>query len=431
MLDIHFIRDNADAVKKAVQNKNQDVDIDRLLALDLQKQSLEESIEKLRHSRNEISAKMKSGRDDTLIAEAKQIKDDLHAEEEKLTPIHEEWLALMDKVPNVPSEDTPIGKDESENQVIKQVGDKPSFSFTPKPHWEIGESLGIINKDKAAEISGARFAYLMGDLALMEFALVHHAMHTLGNRDIIAKLITENDLQIPDTPFTPVIPPVFVRPDVFSKMDRLNPPEDKYYIESDDLYLVGSAEHTLGPFHMNETIEEAELPIRYLGFSTAFRREAGSYGKDTRGILRMHQFDKLEMESFTKPEWSVAEQNLFVAIQEYLMQSLELPYQVVSICTGDMGKPDYRQIDIETWMPGQDTYRETQTSDLMTDFQARRLGIRLKRDDGKTEFLHMNDATAFAIGRTLIAIIENYQREDGSVGIPTVLQQYMNKTEIK
>lgn len=207
-------------------------------------------------------------------------------------------------------------------------------------------------------------------------------------------------------------------------MARLEPKDERYYVQSDDLYLVGSAEHTLGPLHMDKVLKEEELPVRYIGYSTAFRREAGSYGKDMKGILRVHQFDKLEMESFSLPEDSVNEQNFFVAIQEYLMQELKVPYRVVQICTGDMGGPDARQIDIECWMPGQNRYRETHTSDLMTDYQARRLNTKVKRKNG-TEFVHMNDATAIAVGRTIIAIMENYQTENGTVKIPKALQKYM------
>jgi seryl-tRNA synthetase len=225
--------------------------------------------------------------------------------------------------------------------------------------------------------------------------------------------------------FVPVVPPVMIRPEVYERMDRLEPKEERYHIPSDDLYLIGSAEHTLGPLHMDETLAEKDLPIRYIGFSTSFRREAGSYGKDTRGILRVHQFDKLEMESFTVAEDSTTEQDFIVAVQEYLVRSLELPYQVVAICTGDMGKPDARQLDIETWMPGQNRYRETHTSDLMTDYQARRLGTKVKRANGKMELVHMNDATAFAIGRILIAIIENNQTADGKIRVPDVLQPYV------
>ncbi|HUZ92396.1 MAG TPA: aminoacyl--tRNA ligase-related protein, partial [Candidatus Paceibacterota bacterium] len=208
------------------------------------------------------------------------------------------------------------------------------------------------------------------------------------------------------------------------------PKEERYYIPSDDAYLVGSAEHTLGPLHMDETIPEENLPLRYVGFSTAFRREAGSYGKDTKGILRVHQFDKIEIESFTLPEYAVTEQDFIVAIQENMMWELELPYQVVQICTGDMGGPDARQIDIETWIPSQGKYRETHTSDYMGDYQARRLNTKVKRKSGKTEFVHMNDATAFAIGRTLIAIMENYQTKDGKIEVPKVLQKYLGKKVI-
>ena len=207
--------------------------------------------------------------------------------------------------------------------------------------------------------------------------------------------------------------------------------DERYYLEKDDLYLVGSAEHTLGPLHMKETLFEKDLPKRYIGFSTSFRREAGSYGKDTRGILRVHQFDKLEIESFTTGENALLEQEFIVAIQEYLMQSLKIPYQVVFIATGDMGKPDARQFDIESWMPGQNKYRETHTSDLMGDYQARRLNTRVRFKDGTKEFVHMNDATVFAIGRMLIAILENYQKKDGSVKIPAVLQKYVGIKDIK
>jgi len=214
-------------------------------------------------------------------------------------------------------------------------------------------------------------------------------------------------------------------------MARLEPREERYHIESDDLCLIGSAEHTMGPMHMDETIAEKRLPLRYVGYSASFRREAGSYGKDVKGILRVHQFDKLEIESFSSPESSVTEQDFIVAIQEYLMQQLGIPYRVVIVATGDMGDPDARQIDIEAWLPGQNKYRETHTSDLMTDYQARRLQTRVKRGDGKTDLVHMNDATVFAMGRTLIAIMENYQREDGSITVPEALKKFVPFEVIK
>ncbi|MEX1063776.1 MAG: serine--tRNA ligase, partial [Candidatus Paceibacterota bacterium] len=331
----------------------------------------------------------------------------------------------MYKVPNIPTEDVPVGKDESDNKVLRQVGKKPNFSFKPKEHWELGKSLDVIDNERAARVSGARFTYLKRELALLEFALIQHTLSVLTSESTLKKIIKKAKLNVKPTPFIPVVPPVLIRPDVFQKMARLEPKEERYHIPSDDLYLIGSAEHTLGPLHMDETLLSDELPLRYLGFSTAFRREAGSYGKDTKGILRVHQFDKLEMESFSLPDRSIEEQNFFVAIQEHLVDSLGLAYQVVMICTGDMGGPDARQVDIEIWMPGQNKYRETHTADLMTDYQARRLNIKIKGKDFKSELVHMNDATAFAIGRTIIAIMENYQTEKGTVKIPKALQKYM------
>ena len=314
---------------------------------------------------------------------------------------------------------------------MRKWGSVPKFTFTVKDHVQLGHDLDLIDNETASNISGARFTYLKNELALLQFALIQHAFFVLTSEKLLKKIADSVKKGFNAKPFSPMIVPVMIKPDVFGKMARLEPKEERYYIPSDDVYLVGSAEHTLGPMHMDKIILEQDLPLRYVGYSTAFRREAGSYGKDTKGILRMHQFDKIEMESFSKPEDSILEQNFFVAIQEYLIKSLEIPYQVVMICTGDMGGPDARQIDIECWMPGQNKYRETHTSDLMTDYQARRLNTRLKRKDNKIEFVHMNDATVFAIGRTLIAILENYQQKDGSIKIPKVLQKYTGFKVIK
>jgi seryl-tRNA synthetase len=221
-----------------------------------------------------------------------------------------------------------------------------------------------------------------------------------------------------------------IKPDVFERMARLKPEEERYHFPTDDMYLVGSAEHTLGALHIDEAIAEKEFPIRYVGFSTSFRREAGSYGRDTKGILRVHQFDKVEIESFTTKETGSDEQQFIVRLQEYFMKQLELPHEVMAVCTGDMGGPDYRQIDINTWIPSQDKYRETHSSDYNTDYQSRRLNTRVKRTTNDIEFVHMNDATVFAVGRTLIAILENNQQADGTVLIPTVLQKWMGKDKI-
>ncbi len=424
MLDITFIRENPDIVRAALKNKNkEEVDLDKLLALADERKKIAGDIGELNRKKN-VAA---DARD---IEAGRQLKEELKAAEEKYQTVEKELLTILIKIPNVPSADTPVGKDESGNVVVREWGEKPQFSFTPKPHWEIGKDLGIINSEKAAEISGARFTYLMGDLALMQFALIDFAMKALTSSETMQKIIAEAGLTVDPKPFIPVVPPVLMRSQVMNRMARLDPIDERYYFEKDDLVFVGSAEHTMGPLHMDEVIDETKLPIRYIGYSTAFRREAGTYGKDTKGILRQHQFDKLEMESFVKPENGYAEQELFVAIQEYLMRSLNIPYRVMLICTGDMGGPDHRQFDIESWMPGQNTYRETQTSDYMGGYQARRLNSRVKRANGDIEPVHMNDATAYAIGRTLIAIIENNQQEDGSILIPKVLQPYLGKEKI-
>jgi seryl-tRNA synthetase len=346
-----------------------------------------------------------------------------------LPDLEKEFMSLMIALPNIPSADTPIGKDDTENKILRAVGEKPIFSFKPKEHWELGSALDLIDNERASNVSGPRFTYLKGDLALMQFALIQFASNVLINEEILEKIKNDAGINITSKPFTLVIPPVFIKPAVLNRMARLEPREERYHTEADDLYLIGSAEHTLGAMHMDEIIPVENLPVRYAGYSTSFRREAGAAGKDTRGILRMHQFDKLEMESFCLPEQSYQEQDFFVAIQEYIMASLGLSYRIVMCCTGDMGDPDHRHLDLETWMPGQDKYRETHSADLMTSYQSRRLNTRFKRKDDKPDFVHMNDATAIAIGRTLIAIMGNYQQADGSVKIPEVLKKYMGGRE--
>ncbi len=425
MLDIKFIRENPEKVKETCKVKQVVCDIDRILQLDQERKKLLQDIEGLKAKQNKL------GKD--TITEAQALKQQIKAQEPALKSVEEQLSRLLLEVPNVPLSDVPVGKDDKENRVIKTWGKIPAFIFTPKDHVALGQDLDLINTEKASTVTGARFAYLKREAALLEFALVQYVLSVVTSEKILKKIADSVEKGYSPKPFIPVIPPVMIRPDVFRKMGRLTEQdkEERYYLQQDDLYLIGSAEHTLGPLHMDEVLEEEILPLRYVGFSTAFRREAGSYGKDMKGILRVHQFDKLEMESFTAPEDSLKEQNFFVAVQEHLMQRLELSYQVVNVCTGDMGKPDARQIDIETWLPGQGKYRETHSADLMQDFQARRLNIKMKRKDGKTEFAHMNDATAFAIGRTVIAILENYQQKDGSVKIPKVLQGYLGKKVIE
>ena len=430
MLDIKFIRDNKNIVQEGAKKKGVDVDIEKLIMLDDQRLKELKEVEDLRSEVNRVSNDISRDQDGALkiqlIEEMRTVKEDIKEKEEKLKKTIEAWQKIMLQVPNVTSPDVPEGPDESGNVVIRSWGEKPVFDFTPKEHYEIGEKLGMIDNQTAAEVSGARFTYLKGDLVLLQFALLNFLLEILTNAETLEKIAKEKNININPRPFIPVIPPFMIKPNIYLKMARLEPKEDKYHLEIDDMYLIGSAEHTLGPMHMNQILNEKEMPIRYIGYSPAFRKEAGSYGKDTKGILRMHQFEKLEMETFCLPENSIQEQEFLVAIQEYFLQMMKLPYQVVLICTGDMGKPDFRQIDINTWMPGQNAYRETHTADLMTSFQSRRLNTRVKRTDGKIELVHMNDATICAMGRTLIAILENYQQADGTVKIPEVLKKYMN-----
>lgn len=424
MLDIKFIEENPDIVRDAVKNKNVDgVDVDELLKRASKRKELRQKIDELNRKKNEAA----EARD---VEEGKKVKQELQKLSAEFDDVEKEYVALLLKVPNIPSPDTPVGKDEDENKVLQQIGDKPSFSFKPKPHWEIGKDLGIIDSEKASEVSGARFNYLKGDAAMLQYALFDFALKMLTDVDTLKDIAEKADAKVTVTPFIPVVPPVLMRPSVMNRMARLDP-EEMYLFEKDDLVLVGSAEHTLGSIHLEEILNEKDLPLRYFAFTPAFRREAGSYGKDTRGIIRQHQFDKIEMETFVKPEDGYPEQEFLVAIQQRLLQLLELPYQVVSICTGDMGKPDHRQFDMETWMPGQDSYKETHTSDYIGGYQARRLKTRVKRENGNIEHVHMNDATLIAMGRLIAAILENNQQEDGSVKVPRVLQSYIGKDIIK
>ncbi len=425
MLDIKYIRENADAVKKAAHDKGVEIDVGRLLQLDDEVRKIRGELDESNRRRNELAEEGAGGKpSQDVVKEGRQLKDEAAHQQVRLDALSAEFRELMLQVPNIPTSDTPVGSDESGNVVLREVGTIPVFDFKPKDHLELGLSLGVLDVERAAKVSGSRFAYLKGSLAVMQFALVQFALSVFTDEGTLKKIIKKAKLDISSKPFCAVVPPVFINPDMLQKMGRLEPKDERYYIPSDDLYLVGSAEHTLGSMYADEFLSENDLPLRYIGYSTAFRREAGSYGKDTRGILRVHQFDKLEMESFSLPEDALKEQDFFVAIQEYLFQELELPYRVVAVCTGDMGAPDARQIDIETWMPGQDTYRETHTADYMTDYQSRRLGTRVKRN-AEVEYVHMNDATAIAVGRTLIAILENCQTKDGTVSIPKVLRPYM------
>jgi seryl-tRNA synthetase len=422
MIDIRILREKPELIKQACQNKNVALDVDRVVALDVERRRLQGELDRLNGERKAAAAAKDIERGRQLKEEGARLEAELKRVEDELNP-------LLARIPNIPSADSPVGKDDSENVVMRSWGEPREFSFEPKDHMTLGEALGLIDTEKAAKVAGARFTYLKGDLVLLQNALAQYAFSVLTHEGTLKTILERAGLTMASTPFMPVHPPLMIRPDVFQKMARLEPREERYHIPSDDLFLIGSAEHTLGPIHMDETLKEETLPRRYVAFTPAFRREAGSYGKDTRGILRLHQFDKVEMESFTVPEQGMAEQEFFVAIQEHLMQSLGLPYRVVMTCTGDQGDPDARHLDIETWMPAEGKYRETHSADYMTDYQARRLNTKIKRAAG-TEFAHMNDATVFAIGRTIVAILENYQQEDGTVIVPAVLVPFMGKDRL-
>ncbi len=426
MLDANLLRKEPEKIKDAIAKKKADpMLVDEFLRLDGEWRKATTELEILRGAQKKASAERN-------IEEGKRLKGEEKLLESKVNEAEEARNAVWIKIPNPAYDDVPVGKDETENVVVRKWGEPTKFDFDISDHIALGEKLGLLDTEKAAKISGARFNYLFGDAARLEYAIVNYVFEVLTDPEVIHELAEKIEPGYSPKPFIPVVPPVMIRPDVFKRMARLDPgqEEERYYLPKDDLYLIGSAEHTLGPLHMDETLKEEDLPIRYIGFSPAFRRESGSYGKDVKGILRVHQFDKLEMESFTIPGNSRKEQDFIVSVQEYLVQSLDIPYQVVSVCTGDMGGPDARQIDIECWMPGQNRYRETHTSDLMTDYQSRRLATKFRNKEGKAELVHMNDATAFAIGRMLIAIMENNQTAEGKIRVPKVLQKYLGKEEI-
>ena len=426
MLDIRFIRDNAEAVQTNATRKGYSVSIADLLRLDDERRSLQQQVDELREKRNANAAKMKGGKPtQELIDEGKQIKVELAEREGYLTNVDAEFTDLLKKVPNMASGDVPVGATEDENVVAKQVGDKPQFGFEPRNHYEIGEQRIWIDKERAAKVAGSRFAYIKGDMVKLQMAIVQFVINTLSDEATIKAIAEKAGLEVDTRPFTPVLPPLMIRTELYDAMDRLEPRDDRYKLDGEDLWLQGSAEHVLGSMHADEIFSEADLPLRYLGYATSFRREAGTYGKDMEGILRMHQFDKLEMESFTTGEDGLKEHLLFVAIQEYLLTQLELPYQVIQKCTADIGKPNARGIDMEVWLPGQDKYRETHTADYMTDYQSRRLKTRVRRASGELELVHTNDATAFALGRIMIALIENGQDEEGMIRLPAALQPYL------
>jgi seryl-tRNA synthetase len=415
MLDINFIRENPQKVKEACEKKQVKINVDKLLDLDEKKRELMTEMETLRAEQNKIS---RGGKDlpvqagnNVLITQAREIKEKIKLIEPELKTIELELNDFLGTLPNIPFEDVPVGKDDSDNVVLRKVG-QPSLKLQhgeAKDYMQLGEGLDLIDIERAGKVAGSRFGYLKRELPLLEFALINLVMDTV---------IKEG--------FIPVIPPVMLKDEMARGTGYFEATDEKeaYFLPEDKMYLAGTSEQSLIAMHSGEILNEKDLPLRYVGFSTCFRREAGSYGKDTKGILRVHQFDKLEMVVFCKSENSIKEHKLLLSIEEKLMKALDLPYQVINICTADLGRPAAAKYDIETWLPSENKYRETHSTSNCTDFQARRLNIRYRDKSGKMNFVHTLNGTAFAIGRILIMIMENYQQKDGSIKVPKALQKY-------
>ena len=411
MIDIKLLRDDPAAIRKAIKNRGSKIDIDEVIRLDEERRGLQKQVDDRRALKNQVGekiAKASASEKKKLVSGMKEFDLEQDKMEKELAVVDKKFQIVFSQIPNIPLPDVPVGKDEKGNVVAREVGKKPKFDFEPKSSLEIGEALDIIDTARAAKVSGTRFGYLKNEAVLLEFALVRYALDTL----------------IPEG-FEPVLPPVLVREKTMWAMGFLDQhAEEIYKIDGEDQRLIGTSEQSVIPMHMNEILEGGDLPRRYVAFSTCFRREAGSYGKDTKGILRVHQFDKVEMLVLTVPSASEAEHRFLVSLQERLMTGLKLPYRVVNLCTGDFGAPSARTIDIETWIPSENRYRETHSASTTTDFQTRRLNIRCRPEgSGKLEFCHALNATAFT-GRALIVILENYQEKDGSVTVPEVLRKY-------
>lgn len=422
MIDINLLRKDPEKIKKACAAKNVKVDIDKFLELDQMRGKLIKEIDDLKAEQNkigkEIQALQQAGKKEEMAAiveKGKILKEKIKNLEPNLQNTEKAWKEILSIIPNPAADDVKIGKDESENEVIRKWGKVTKFKFQPKDYMGLAANLDLIDTERAAKISGTRFGFIKNELAFLEIALIKYAFDFLSKNG-----------------FTPIIPPVMVKKEIMEASGHLMPwdVDERYFLPKDDLLLVGTSEQSVVPYYANETFEEKDLPKRFAAFSTCFRREAGSYGKDTRGILRVHQFDKVEMVCFTLPENSEKEHEFLLKMEEKLMQSLKLPYQVIKMCTGDLGASASKKYDIEAWVPSENKYRETHSTSNCTEFQARRLNIRLKRKGG-LEFAHTLNGTAFAIGRMLIAIMENFQQKDGSIKVPSVLQKYCGFKIIK
>ncbi len=421
MLDPKFVRENIELVKKSLENRNYDISLEEFLKAEEERRLLQQKSEELRNKRNVVSeeiGKLRSQKKDAseLIKEMKVVSDTIKGFDEKLKLLEDSTINFLLNVPNIPHETVPVGKDETCNLEIRRWGEPENFDFEPLNHWDIGEILGIIDFERASKIAGARFSIMKGLGAKLERALMNFML--------------DNNIS---NGYTEVFPPIIVNRESMQGTGQLPKFEAELFkIVDPEFYLIPTAEVPVTNIHRNEILNEKDLPIYYTAYTPCFRREAGSYGKDVRGLIRQHQFNKVEMVKFVKPEDSFDELESLTSNAEEILQKLGLPYRVVVLCTGDLGFSAAKTYDIEVWLPGQQKYREISSCSNFTDYQARRANIRFKREGKKgTEFVHTLNGSGLAIGRTLVAILENYQQKDGSVIIPEVLRPYMGIDVIK
>jgi seryl-tRNA synthetase len=411
MLDLKLIRSEPERIKAALARRGAAAGVDELLALDARRRELLPEIETAQSERKAISKRIgeaKQRGEDVAeeMAEVQRLKERIEAGKADLERVEADLERVATALPNLPDPDAPDGMTEEDAVVLREAGERPSFDFEPRDHLEIGTGLGLIEMEAAAKLSGSRFAYLMGDLVLLELALVRFALELVRAEG-----------------HEPVVPPVLVREEALYGTGFLPGDRDQIYeIPKDELFLVGTSEVSLAGLHADQILDAADLPLRYAGYSTCFRREAGAAGRDTRGIFRVHQFDKVEMFSFVEPSQSAAEHERLLAIEERILTELEIPYRVVNVAAGDLGAPAAKKYDCEAWIPSQDRYRELTSCSNTTDYQARRLACRYRPAEGESpEVVHTLNGTAVAVGRTMIALIENRQERDGSFSVPKTL----------
>ncbi len=413
MLDIRYIRENADKIQESTRQKGYDVDIQKLLKLDDDRRELQQRVDELRERRNANAAKMKGGKpEQSLIDEGKQIKIELAEQEGYLTDLEAEYGALLKRVPNVIMDDVPLGGEEDSVEV-KRVGEQPTGA---KDHVDFASARGWLDFERGAKVAGAKFYYLKGDLALLENAITQFAIDFVTKKGFTYMTVPHmvNSRMAEGAGFAP----------------RGDAEGNEYFIEGADLTMIGTAEAPLTGYHADEILDEADLPLLYAGYSPCYRHEAGAAGKHTRGLFRVHQFNKLEMYAFTLPEQSIEMHERILAIEEELWQAIGIPYHVINIAAGDLGAPAAKKYDIEYWSPVDESYRELTSCSNCTDFQARNLNIRVRRKDGKVEVLHTLNGTAVSLARSLVVILENFQNEDGTLRVPEVLRPYMGGREV-